>query len=137
MNLMSGSKSQITFEHVGGRDSEVETNYLVDGIAGSNQNQVHNLAFPASGSFHTYSISWTPLTIQWWIDGQPVRTMATPLGLLNGAFAVDIVVWDACSGAYATCDWAGGVPTDYSGGKTYTARIDSVGYRTLGLLPGP
>lgn len=136
MRLMSASGSEIIFEHVGRRDAQVRTEYLVNGVDDITKVNVHALPFLGSAAFHTYSISWTPLTIQWLVDGVPLRSMATPLGLLNGTFSVDAAILDACAGGSVSCDLAGGVPTDYSGGKTYTARIDSVGYRTLGLLPG-
>lgn len=115
--LQSDDLDEIDLEWLGGQPNKVQTNYFRKGDDGTyDRGGTHNVS-DATGTFHTYSIDWTPNAIQWSIDGTPVRTVnkkdadpkfpQTPMRIKLGT-------WTPGAGASpGTIQWAGGL-ADFS-----------------------
>ncbi|CAI5459778.1 unnamed protein product [Closterium sp. Yama58-4] len=75
LSSLEGSTTQdeIDFEWLGKNNMQVQTNYYVNGVGG--HELVVDLGFDASQSFHTYAITYDEDKIQWFIDGELVRTV--------------------------------------------------------------
>eukprot|EP01018_Ginkgo_biloba_P017982 Gb_10814 [translate_table: standard] len=74
LSSLEGDKSQdeIDFEFLGKDKGIVQTNYYTEGTG--NREQIHQLGFDCSEDFHEYAIKWSPMQIDFLIDGGIVRT---------------------------------------------------------------
>ncbi|CAI5981072.1 unnamed protein product [Closterium sp. NIES-65] len=75
LSSLEGSTTQdeIDFEWLGKNNMQVQTNYYVNGVGG--HEVVIDLGFDASQNFHTYAVTYADDSIQWFIDGELVRTV--------------------------------------------------------------
>ena len=128
--LESDDLDEVDWEFMGGNQSYVETNYF-----GKGEPDYHNaIYYPVDGpmdNFHNYTTQWTSDAIEWFIDGQLVRTLAysdangganfpqTPMNLRLGIWAGGDP--DEPEG---TIEWAGG-KTNYDN-TPFTMYVQSV-----------
>lgn len=129
--LLSDDLDEIDWEFMGGNNSYAETNYF-----GKGQPDYHNaIYYPVNGGvqdgYHNYTTLWTNTSLQYFIDGQHVRTLLpqdansthnypqTPMRLSIGIWA-----GGDSDNAPGTISWAGG-ETDYSKGP-FTMYVKSV-----------
>ena len=114
--LQSDDRDEIDWEFVGSDNAQVQTNYFSKGDDSVfNRGAFHPVSDPI-GTFHTYSIEWTPTQLNWIIDGKVVRTLNAADAHGSGAFPqspmqVRLGTWIAGhEGAPpGTIQWAGGV----------------------------
>jgi len=120
--LQSDCLDEIDWEWVGGDDLQVQTNYFSKGDTSTyDRGAYHPVDHPLT-SFHTYSINWTPASVQWIIDGAIIRELKYEDAKGGSAFPqtpmqIKLGTWvagrkDAPQG---TVDWAGGY-ADFSKG---------------------
>jgi len=120
----------VDWEFMGGNDSYVETNYYGKG---NTTNKPANY-YPVSSvqeDFHNYTLDWSAEKIDWYVDGNIVRTLEyadavggsnfpqTPMNLRLGIWA-----GGDPSEPKGTIAWAGG-PTDFSKAP-FTMTVKSV-----------
>jgi len=126
--LQSDDLDEIDWEWLGGRDSEVQSNYFSKGQAGSGKSAVLPVS-EAQEEFHTYTLEWTSTQIVWQIDGTTVEAIQassvgglypqTPMQLKIGAWA-----GGDPTNPPGTIAWAGG-QTNYGSGP-FTMTVQSV-----------
>ena len=131
MMMLSDDLDEIDWEFMGGNVSSAETNYF-----GKGQPDFHNaIYYPVNGGvqgdYHNYTTDWTKDKLDYYIDGQKVRTLLpqdanathlypqTPMRLSLGIWA-----GGDPSLPNGTRQWAGG-DTDYSKGP-FTMYVKSV-----------
>ncbi|KAJ5596385.1 hypothetical protein N7450_002843 [Penicillium hetheringtonii] len=119
--LQSDDLDEIDWEWLGGKSSQVQTNYFGKGDTSSyNRGAFHDNP-GGQDSFQTYSIDWSSTQIIWAIDGKTVRVLTPDTADANQypqtPMMVKVGVWAGgdSNNAQGTIDWAGG-ETDYSSG---------------------
>ncbi|PNS21713.1 Acyl-protein thioesterase 1 [Sphaceloma murrayae] len=127
--LQSDDLDEIDWEWLGGRPSEVQSNYFGKGLATTSGRGAFHSTSETQTQFRTYTIDWTASQIVWSIDGQTVRVLKasdangqypqTPMQVRFGSWAGG----DA-SNAPGTIEWAGGA-TNYGDGP-FTMVVKSV-----------
>ncbi|GAB7341066.1 hypothetical protein MBLNU457_7386t1 [Dothideomycetes sp. NU457] len=126
--LQSDDLDEIDWEWLGGRDSEVQSNYFSKGQSGTGRSAILPVS-QAQEQFHTYTIEWTSTQIVWQIDGVTVEAVQastagslypqTPMQLKIGAWA-----GGDPTNPPGTIAWAGG-QTNYANGP-FTMTVKSV-----------
>lgn len=73
LSSLEGDKFQdeIDFEFLGKDKTIIQTNVYTEGVG--NREEIHQLGFDSSETFHEYAIHWTPTEILWFIDQVQVR----------------------------------------------------------------
>ncbi|PNY27183.1 glycosidase crf1 [Tolypocladium capitatum] len=113
--LQSDDLDEIDWEWIGSDNVEAQSNYFSKGDTSTyNRGAFHPVVNP-TGSFHTYTIEWTPQIINWMIDGNSVRTL-TPEQAKGGAaypqtpMQIKLGTWvgGGTASAPGTVQWAGG-----------------------------
>lgn len=66
---------EIDIEFLGKDTTHVQFNFFVNGKG--NNEYMYDLGFDASEEFHTYGFRWTPDSITWFVDGEPVYKVTT------------------------------------------------------------
>jgi len=130
----SDDLDEIDWEWVGSDDGHVLTNYFGKGDDGTyNRGGTHDVS-AASSTFHTYSVDWTPESINWMVDGKSVRTLSkadangkypqSPMRIKLGTWAPT----DSNSQP-GTIEWANG-PADFANGpfNAYYKKVTIVDY---------
>ena len=133
--LQSDDLDEIDQEFVGNNDTHAENNYYGKGNTTDAYERAKWYPLPDGGSptegYHNYTIRWTNKSLEWYIDGSIVRTLAyadanggvsypqTPMNVRIGIWAGG----DKDNSNY-TVQWAGG-KIDYSKGP-YTMVVQSV-----------
>lgn len=129
--LESDDLDEVDWEFTGTNTTHGETNYYGKGntTAAASRAKWHPVSNP-QGGFHNYTTRWTKESIQWFIDGAPVRELKyedanggqsfpqTPMNVRLGIWAAG----DSKNNNY-TIAWAGG-ETDYDDGP-YTMYVKS------------
>lgn len=133
--LQSEALDEIDWEFVGSNTKQVLTNYYGKGNTTLNdRGKNFDMEKPPQDEFHNYTIDWTKERIEWWLDGELLRT-TTPQepGALNGKnypqtpMNVRLGMWsggDPRFNGEGTIDWAGGV-TDFKQGP-FTMMVQTV-----------
>lgn len=62
---------EIDIEILGKDPTKLHTNYFTNGTGG--HETVIDLGFDASAAYHTYAFTWTPTSIEWFVDGRKVH----------------------------------------------------------------
>lgn len=133
--LQSDDLDEIDQEFIGNNDTHAENNYYGKGNTTDAVARGKWYALPGGGSptegYHNYTTRWTNESLEWYIDGSIVRTLAyddanggasypqTPMNVRIGIWAGG----DEDNNNY-TIQWAGG-EIDYSKGP-YTMFVQSV-----------
>ena len=129
--LQSDDLDEVDWEFTGTNTTYGETNYYGKGntTAAATRAKWHPVSNPQQG-FHNYTTRWTNESIQWFIDGAPVRELnyedanggesfpQSPMNVRLGIWAAG----DKANNNY-TIQWAGG-ETDYANGP-YTMYVKS------------
>ena len=75
LTLLSDDLDEVDWEFIGGNNTHVQTNYFGKG---NNETYDRSLWIPVNdpqGKWHNYTTVWTSEQLEWWIDGQVVRTL--------------------------------------------------------------
>lgn len=143
--LESDDLDEIDWEWLGSTDTSVESNFFGKGNTTSYDRAIYHPVADPIGTWHTYTIDWTSAAIQWYIDGNLVRTLnygdALALGGKNypqTPMKVKLGNWVGCASAAAasnpategTCSWAGG-PANFAQAP-FTMLVKSVTIQDYG-----
>jgi hypothetical protein len=128
--FLSDDLDEIDWEFMGGNHTHAETNYFGKGVQ-----DFHNaIYYPVNGGiiddFHNYTTMWTKDALQFYIDGQLVRTLL-PQDANNTLYypqtpmRISLGIWAGGDPTLpkGTREWAGG-DTDYSKGP-FTMQVKS------------
>ncbi|KAE8369521.1 concanavalin A-like lectin/glucanase domain-containing protein [Aspergillus caelatus] len=129
--LQSADLDEIDWEWVGYNTSEVQSNYFGKGNDTSFSRGGFHYVENADTEFHNYTTYWTQEKLEWWIDGNLVRTLK-PEDALDGKnypqtpSNIRFGIWPAGDpkNAQGTIEWAGG-EVDYDAGP-YTMVVKNV-----------
>ncbi|OJD13632.1 hypothetical protein ACJ73_09182 [Blastomyces percursus] len=118
--LQSEDLDEIDWEWLGGDTTHVQTNYFGKGNTTlGGRGGIHEMDAPME-KFHNYTIDWTAERLQWWIDGELLRTVTydEALGGKNypqTPMTVRLGIWPAGDkeNNKGVIEWAGG-EVDYS-----------------------
>ena len=126
--LESDDLDEIDWEFLGGNDTHAETNFFGKGNTTTyNRDEWYPLPNNAAPqeAYHNYTVTWTAESVDWYIDGQHVRRLASDDPLtLNGKnypqtpMYLKVGIWaggDPKENKPGVVQWAGGV-TDYTKG---------------------
>ena len=128
--LESDDLDEVDWELIGGNNTHVESNYFGKGNTTSYDRAVWHPIDKPQETFHNYTTRWTAEKLEWFIDGNPIRTLEykdanggknfpqTPMNIRLGVWAAG----DHANNNY-TIRWAGG-ETDYNKGP-YTMSVKS------------
>ena len=104
--------NEIDIEHLGKTPNGVQVNAMVfPGVQDPNCTQsvtpvqdplLAALPFDAEADFHVYDIEWTPAGVDYYADGQLLRTWTKNIALLQRPLTVLLTVW-----ASSAASWAG------------------------------
>ncbi|KAI1071389.1 hypothetical protein LB507_004972 [Fusarium sp. FIESC RH6] len=129
--MLSDVLDEVDWEFLGGAGGEVQTNWYAKGSSDNTQ----SLTFPADnnqGVFHNYTVTWTPESVEWYVNDVQVRTLKfaesnypqTPMRLKLGIWA-----GGDPDNAEGTIEWAGG-ETDYKD-VPYTMTVQKIKVQNL------
>jgi hypothetical protein len=129
--LLSDDLDEVDWEMMGGNATFAESNYFGKGNDTTFDRALyHPVNSDLRDNFHNYTTHWTSDQLQWWIDGNLVRTLkyGDALGGRNypqTPMTVRMGIWAGGdpSEPQGTIDWAGG-PTNYDDGP-YTMYVQS------------
>lgn len=130
--LQSDDLDEIDWEWVGYNTSEIQTNYYSKGVS-DYENGEFFWVDNADTEFHNYTTHWTKEKLEWWLDGQLLRTLTyDETKNSSGSYYpqtpcnVRIGIWPAGdpSNPQGTIEWAGG-EVDYDAGP-YTMVVKDV-----------
>jgi hypothetical protein len=118
--LESDDLDEVDWELIGGNNTHVQTNYFGKGNTTSFDRAAWFPVNNPQGSFVNYTTHWTQDKIDWYVDGQLVRTLnyKDALGGLNfpqTPMTVRLGIWsggDPSKNKNGTVQWAGG-ETDF------------------------
>lgn len=132
--LQSEDLDEVDWEMLGGKATEVQTNYFGKGNTTTYDRGINFPMNDVVGQMHTYTLDWTKDTIVWSIDGKPVRTLnyadavggknfpQTPMNVRIGSWA-----GGDSNNNPGVIQWAGG-KTNYTKGP-FTMFVESVKVR--------
>jgi hypothetical protein len=138
--LLSDNLDEIDWEFFGGNNSVAQTNYYGKGVIPDVTNgRYHTTSFGVSDDYHNYTSVWTKDYLQYYIDGNLVRTLL-PKDANNTYYypqtpmRLSIGIWAGGDPRLpkGTREWAGG-DTDYNQGpfqmwvKSAHVKDDSTG----------
>lgn len=129
--LLSDDRDEVDWEMMGGNATYAESNYFGKGNDTTFDRADYHLAnSDLRDNFHNYTTHWTQSELQWWLDGNLVRTLqyGDALGGANypqTPMTVRLGIWAGGdpSEQQGTIDWAGGV-TNYDDGP-FTMYVQS------------
>ncbi|KIW08294.1 uncharacterized protein PV09_01212 [Verruconis gallopava] len=130
--LESDDLDEIDWEWMGGNTTHVETNFFGKGNTTTYNRAIYYPVDDPQNSWHNYTVHWTAEQLQWWIDGQMVRSLDYDgNGTLNGynypqtPMTVRLGIWAGGDPKQpeGVIQWAGGI-TDYK--DIYTMMVKSV-----------
>ncbi|KAL9100290.1 MAG: hypothetical protein Q9187_009384 [Circinaria calcarea] len=128
--LQSDDLDEVDWEFIGGNNTHAQTNYFGKGNTTSYDRAVYYPVDKPQEYFHNYTTLWTAEKLEWYIDGNLVRTLLYKEANQGKNFPqtpmnVRIGVWAGGDSANrnGTIEWAGGL-TDYKKGP-YTMYVQS------------
>ncbi|KIM99579.1 glycoside hydrolase family 16 protein [Oidiodendron maius Zn] len=158
--LLSDDLDEVDWEMMGGNATTAESNYFGKGNTTTYDRALyHPVNSDISDNFHNYTTHWTSDQLQWWIDGNLVRTLqyGDALGGRNypqTPMTVRMGIWaggDSSEDPY-TIEWAGGLTnyndgpftmyvqsatvTDFSNGKQYAYGDHSGSWQSIQTIAG-
>lgn len=115
--LQSDDLDEIDMEWFGGDVSQMQSNFFSKGDTTTyDRGEYHDMADPRA-DFHNYTIDWTESELNWYIDGNLVRTLLnnTSQGYPQTPMRIYFGIWAGGdpSNSEGTIEWAGG-ETNYS-----------------------
>ncbi|WEW58056.1 transglycosylase [Emydomyces testavorans] len=157
--LQSDCLDEIDWEWVGGNNGQVQSNFFGKGHTETYDRAVWHPNPGNHDGFHKYAIDWTSDHIDFYVDGNKVRTVTPNDGNARGQFPqtpmyIKLGIWAGGdpSNAPGTIQWAGGktdfaagpytmqvknvVVTDYSTGKEYRYRDQSGNWQSIEAVGG-
>ncbi|CAG8441693.1 3127_t:CDS:2 [Ambispora leptoticha] len=114
---MSNVKDEIDWEWVGYNLNMGQSNYFYRGVIDYQNAATHPTNASTFDNFHEYTIDWQETQLQWFIDGQLVRTLykKDTLNATTGVYMypstpsrIQLSIWNGGEGAAGTKEWAGG-----------------------------
>jgi len=129
--LESDDLDEVDWEWIGGNDSYVQTNYFGKGNTTSFDRAIWYPVSDPQNTWHNYTTNWTPEKLEWYIDGNLIRTLLyedanggknfpqTPCNVRLGIWA-----GGDPDNSNGTIEWAGG-ETNYKD-VPYTMTVKSV-----------
>jgi beta-glucanase (GH16 family) len=129
--LESDDLDEVDWELMGGNTTDVETNYFGKGNTTTYDRAIYYPLETPQETWHNYTLDWSAAKIDWYIDGNIVRTLdhddanggenfpQTPMNLRLGIWA-----GGDPKEPNGTIEWAGGL-TDYSQAP-FTMQVKSV-----------
>ncbi|KAL2257398.1 hypothetical protein VTK26DRAFT_223 [Humicola hyalothermophila] len=115
--LQSDDLDEIDWEWLGGDNAQVQSNYFSKGCTEVYDRGAFHAVNDPIGTFHTYTIKWTPEQLDWIIDGAVVRTLVNTgvpgcSGYPQSPMQIKLGTWVAgrADAPQGTIDWAGGLP---------------------------
>jgi len=127
VNLLSDDLDEIDWEVMGQNNTHVFNNWYGKGNRTQNHGEEPELADSMDG-FHNYTIIWTEQELQFWLDGNQVRTVASdePGKYPQTPCYINLSLWAGGDpdNEPGVIEWAGG-ETDYDAGP-YTMKIKSL-----------
>lgn len=134
--LLSDVLDEIDWEWLGGKDTDVQTNYYGKGNDAADTRSATFAVTAAQEEFHNYTIHWTKDSCEWYINGVAVRTLKYADALRGENYPqtpmrVKLGIWAGGDpdNAEGTIEWAGG-ETDYSAGP-YTMTVQKITIENL------
>ncbi|PVZ97095.1 hypothetical protein BB558_002915 [Smittium angustum] len=134
----NNSGDELDFEFVGKSPNQVQTNYYYQGVLDYTKMVPYNLNFAISAGFNDYAFDWTPDTIVWYVNGQPIRTLnrvdtwdqaSGVYKFPNSISFLGFTIWDGGSSVdQGTRDWAGS-PTPWTPSTVYSMYVNSVTFQ--------
>ena len=129
--FLSDDLDEIDWEFVGGEATSVQTNFYGKGVIESSIPGKHDVPGNAQEDFHNYTTIWTKDFLDFYIDGNKVRTLL-PADANNTQFypqtpmRLSLGIWAGGDPRMpnGTKEWAGG-ETDYNAGP-YTMHVKHV-----------
>ncbi|OLN96632.1 putative extracellular glycosidase [Colletotrichum chlorophyti] len=158
MMWLSDTLDEVDWEFLG-VNNDALSNYFGKGVEDWHNGGTHPVTGSVHDNFHNYTCVWTKEKLEWWIDGQNVRTLTpneanntqaypqTPMRLSLG-------IWAGGDPRMAkgTQEWAGGATdygagpftmyvksaqvTDYSSGKEYSFGDKSGSWESIKITEG-
>jgi beta-glucanase (GH16 family) len=131
MVLQSQDLDEIDWEFIGGNNSYVETNFFSKGNQTDYGNAIWYPIDDVQGTYHNYTLDWSPEKLDWIVDGNVIRTLTYEAA--NGGLKYPQTPCDVRLGSWAggdpdqpkgTIEWAGGL-TNYDNGP-YTMAVKSI-----------
>ncbi|ORX57502.1 concanavalin A-like lectin/glucanase [Hesseltinella vesiculosa] len=123
------SKDEIDFELLGTPDN-AQTNYFWGKKIVYGENSAKHDG-DVSGTFHRYTIDWSPDSMKWYIDGEMIREVTRDSTLVGGTFKypatpseVQFGLWDG-STEPGTSKWAQG-PIDWKNNKDISMYVKNI-----------
>lgn len=113
--LESDVLDEVDWEWLGGNSAVGQANYFSKGDTSTYGKLEQDIAIAdTENTWHTYSIDWTPESIQWLVDGTSYRNLtyaSNPNQFPQTPMMVKFGTWcGGCSDQQGTRDWAGGAP---------------------------
>ncbi|KAG9016249.1 hypothetical protein FRB90_003641 [Tulasnella sp. 427] len=119
---MSDVRDEIDWEWPGAQTTQAQSNYFFLGEVdySKTHGKTHDGLTDTYGNYHDYTIDWTPDTLTWSIDGDPVRTVkktdtlsedGTYYAYPSTPARVQLSIWPAGipGNPQGTIDWSGGL----------------------------
>ncbi|KAK2772611.1 extracellular cell wall glucanase crf1 allergen asp f9 [Colletotrichum kahawae] len=129
--IESDDLDEVDWEWLGGKNTEVQTNYFGKGNTTSYARGAFHTVADSQGTSTNYTIDWSKEAVKWYIDGALVRTLnyADALGGQNfpqtpARLRLGIWAGGDPDNSAGTITWAGG-ETDYTK-PPYTMTVQSV-----------
>lgn len=113
--LQSDVLDEVDWEWLGGNSAVGQANYFSKGDTSTYGKLEQDITISdTEGTFHTYSVNWTPESIEWLVDGTVTRTLtyaSNPDQFPQTPMQVKFGTWcGGCSDQEGTREWAGGPP---------------------------
>lgn len=115
MVLQSQDLDEIDWEFIGGNNSYVETNFFSKGNQTDYGNAIWYPIDDPQGTWHNYTLDWSPEKLDWIVDGNIIRTLTYEEANNGAKFPqtpcdVRLGIWAGGdpSMPQGTIDWAGG-----------------------------
>lgn len=117
--MQSEDLDEVDWEWIGGNDTHVQSNYFGKGNTTSFDRAIWHPVGKPQDEYHNYTVDWTRDHLEWFIDGQSIRTLKA--GEANGGLNFPQTPCNIRLGIWAggdpknpdgTIEWAGG-ETDY------------------------
>jgi Glycosyl hydrolases family 16 len=113
--MQSDDLDEVDWEWIGGNSTHVQTNYFGKGNTTSFDRAIWYTVDNPQDNWHNYTTNWTPDRLEWYIDGQLIRTLE--YADANGGHNFPQTPCDVRLGIWAggdpknpngTIEWAGG-----------------------------